>query len=101
MDVSDKQFVIYCFILKQFLPNFGNFLEIKKELIAEMKAQKPITLNETPLHRGNNTVSPPKIKDVIGESLKHISNYKDLDNTKQVVALINDVSMILFLFVFG
>lgn len=57
-----------------------------------MKAKQPITPNGTPLLRKKDPISPPKIKDVIGASLKHVSNYKNLDNTKQVVALINDVS---------
>lgn len=32
-----------------------------------------------------------KINDIIGEALPRIGTYKDLDNTKQVVALIDDV----------
>lgn len=34
----------------------------------------------------------PKLNDVIGVSLKHVGAYKKLDNKKQVVALIDDVS---------
>lgn len=37
----------------------------------------------------------PKVKDVIGKSLPHIGTYKKLDNQKQVVALIDDVRIIL------
>lgn len=33
----------------------------------------------------------PKLKDVIGSSLKYVGTYKNLDNKKQVVALIDDV----------
>lgn len=33
----------------------------------------------------------PSIKDVIGKSLPHIGTYVQLDNKKQVVALIDDV----------
>ena len=33
----------------------------------------------------------PFIKDVIGNALSHIGTYKELDNKKQVVALIDDV----------
>lgn len=33
----------------------------------------------------------PKMTDVIGASLKYVGTYKNLDNKKQVVALIDDV----------
>lgn len=36
--------------------------------------------------------SAPKLKDIIGSSLKYVGTYKNLDNKKQVVALIDDVS---------
>lgn len=39
----------------------------------------------------NANVEPLKIKDVIGRALPRIGAYKKLDNTKQVVALIDDV----------
>lgn len=43
---------------------------------------------------GHHEESPkvPKIKDVVGEALPRVGTYKHLDNTKQVVALIDDVS---------
>lgn len=48
-----------------------------------------------------NTVKPvPTIKDVIGASLKYVGPYKKLDNKKQVVALIDDVSIIIEFFFF-
>lgn len=34
-----------------------------------------------------------KVKDVIGSALPRIGPYKKLDNSKQVVALIDDVSL--------
>lgn len=34
----------------------------------------------------------PSVKDITGISLPYIGTYKKLDNTKQVVALIDDVS---------
>lgn len=38
------------------------------------------------------SVNPaPPMKDVIGASLKYVGAYKNLDNKKQVVALIDDV----------
>ena len=38
----------------------------------------------------------PKINDIIGNALPRIGPYKKLDNTKQVVALIDDVSLVYF-----
>lgn len=38
------------------------------------------------------TKKAPAIKDVTGTSLQYIGTYKQLDNKKQVVALIDDVS---------
>lgn len=44
----------------------------------------------------NNSISEnfkvPKINEIIGRALPRIGAYKQLDNTKQVVALIDDVS---------
>lgn len=39
----------------------------------------------------NGQARVPKIKDVLGEARPRIGPYKKLDNTKQVVALIDDV----------
>lgn len=41
--------------------------------------------------------SVPRIKDVLGEALPRVGTYKHLDNTKQVVALIDDVSRRIYL----
>lgn len=41
-----------------------------------------------------NNSKPLKVKDVIGRSLQYIGAYKKLDNTKQVVALIDDVNLL-------
>lgn len=47
----------------------------------------------------NGIVNPaPKLKDIIGSSLKYVGTYKNLDNEKQVVALIDDVSIPVFEF---
>lgn len=48
---------------------------------------------------GNGINPAPKLKDVIGSSLKYVGTYKNLDNKKQVVALIDDVS-IYFVYIF-
>lgn len=41
----------------------------------------------------NGHTEVPKIKDLLGEALPRIGTYKHLDNAKQVVALIDDVSL--------
>lgn len=43
----------------------------------------------------NQPTKAPSIKDITGISLPYIGAYKKLDNTKQVVALIDDVSNLL------
>lgn len=40
----------------------------------------------------DSPAATPKIKDIIGKALSKIGAYKQLDNTRQVVALIDDVS---------
>lgn len=93
--------------------NFGLQKIEREEKIAQlMKEQGPIwklDANDTeiPLNDTNgratsngtngvnglkHAVNPaPSMKDVIGASLKHVGAYKNLDNKKQVVALIDDV----------
>lgn len=41
---------------------------------------------------GSGIKPVPKLNDIIGASLKYVGPYKKLDNKKQVVALIDDVS---------
>lgn len=83
----------HCFFF-QFLPNFGEFLDIKKKKIAELKEQN-CSINEVRhIKREIELVNVPKVKDVVGISLKYISSFKSLDTKKQVIALINDVSLI-------
>lgn len=35
----------------------------------------------------------PKVKDLIGQAVKGITSYSELDNTDQVIALIDEVSV--------
>ena len=50
-------------------------------------------LKSVKIETNTNGIKPaPKVKDVIGNSLSRIGPYKKLDNKKQVVALIDDVS---------
>ncbi len=81
--------------LLQSIPNFGEFLETKKDLIAKIKMENGIVDHPKPIERHSKPAVIPKIKDIIGTSLKYIGPYKNLDNKKQVVALINDVRALL------
>jgi len=57
-----------------------------------MKSKESNVVLPEPVIRDKNRNSyVPKICDIVGAGLKHIGPYKRLDNTKQVVALINDV----------
>lgn len=93
MKICSPYQTFHCFFI-QFLPNFGEFLDIKKKKIAELKVQN-YSINEVrPIKREVELVNVPKVKDVVGISLKYISSFKRLDTKKQVIALINDVSLI-------
>lgn len=49
------------------------------------------------VHEPNTTIKPaPSVKDITGLSLPYIGSYKKLDNVKQVVALIDDVSILIY-----
>lgn len=74
------------------IPYFGAYQELREQKIAEIKA------NSSPLDEPVATTRPaplpvapvPSIKDVIGKAVSHIGPYKQLDNKRQVVALIDD-----------
>ncbi|XP_011641125.1 dihydropyrimidine dehydrogenase [NADP(+)] [Pogonomyrmex barbatus] len=74
------------------IPYFGVYQRLRERKIAELKA------NSNPLDQVVKTTRPapepiapiPTVKDVIGKALNHISSYKELDNRKQVIALIDD-----------
>lgn len=90
--------------------NFGEQKKEREEKVSQlMKEKGPIWKlddTESAINNGSNgsvtntnaaengsKVNPaPKLKDVIGSSLKYVGTYKNLDNKKQVVALIDDVS---------
>lgn len=63
-------------------------MRLKSDILGDNKVQWSISKPE--IVNGHPKV--PLIKDVLGEALPRIGTYKNLDNTKQVVALIDDVS---------
>lgn len=87
--------------------HFGPQKKEREEKLAKLYEEKgPIwKLNadedDIPFNEATNGVSQngsgikpvPKLSDVIGASLKYVGPFKKLDNKKQVVALIDDVSL--------
>lgn len=91
----------------QKLPHFGEYQKQREKQLSQLYKDCKVT-NEITLHHSgaatDNTQPDtnfigtkncenriPKIKDIIGRALPRIGAYKKLDNTKQVVALIDDV----------
>jgi dihydropyrimidine dehydrogenase (NADP+) len=77
------------------LPEFGPYKKEREQVLADkLRDTKDLLV-------GADTILPcrparqpqtdiPTVKDVIGQSLARLGPYSDLDNTRQVVALIND-----------
>lgn len=78
------------------VPYFGEYQIMREKAIAKMRMDSdPLKTSESEYEMKNGkselTVGPIlKIKDLIGKALPNIVNYKQLDNKKQVVALIDD-----------
>ncbi|XP_013169290.1 PREDICTED: dihydropyrimidine dehydrogenase [NADP(+)] [Papilio xuthus] len=80
------------------LGHFGPYKKKREELLKTIRQKSDLIngdANDCYLNYNNtNGISQdcevPKIKDVLGEALPRIGPYKKLDNTKQVVALIDD-----------
>lgn len=69
------------------LPHFGPYNERRQQI----PRTSPSTLVDHMMARLSTNVSAvPRVSDIVGEALGRITTYKKLDNTQQVVALIND-----------
>lgn len=75
------------------MPYFGEYQELRERKKAELYSSLPV--KNGPLEKTRPAPEPvrpvPSVQEVIGKALPHITNYKKLDNKKQVVALIDDV----------
>lgn len=71
------------------LSHFGPYKEKREKIIAELKKTSETT-NEVESRTITNNVTSTAVKQVIGESLRYVSPYKHLDNSEQVVALVNE-----------
>ncbi|CAH0750695.1 unnamed protein product [Diatraea saccharalis] len=80
------------------LAHFGPYVKQREDILHEKRMKSDILCaNQTEKQyegKVNSVTEVPKIKDVLGAALPRIGAYKTLDNTKQVVALIDDVSNI-------
>lgn len=81
------------------LTHFGPY-QLKRDTIniSKLQSSDPVTLNQlsqnTSAGLSGSSPSPsPSVRDVIGLSLPYIGSFKQMDNKKQVVALIDDVSV--------
>ncbi|XP_067935527.1 dihydropyrimidine dehydrogenase [NADP(+)]-like [Watersipora subatra] len=73
------------------LPNFGDFRRKKEALKAQMKEKIDLLDSSKAPKRPLFTplIATPKIRDMVGSALDRITSYSELDNTAQVVALID------------
>ncbi|VVC90062.1 unnamed protein product [Leptidea sinapis] len=77
------------------LAHFGPYGKKREEILESIREKSDIlddnkVQNSTSNGLTNSHSEIPKIKDVLGLALPRIGSYKKLDNTKQVVALIDD-----------
>lgn len=66
-------------------------------MIADLKLKElqSSTLDDLPKRRINQSVeSVLRVGDVVGSAVQRVKTYNELDNKKQMVALINDVSIV-------
>lgn len=74
------------------MPYFGEYQIQREAAEAELKLKlNPLDYDDELIRPAAElTGIPVKLADVVGRALSHIGTYKDLDNKKQVVALIDD-----------
>lgn len=80
------------------MAHFGPYMKKREEKLHEIRLKSDLLQddkaeNYTQNGTTNGYSEVPTIKDVLGEALPRVGTYKHLDNTKQVVALIDDVSI--------
>lgn len=90
------------------LPHFGPYGKQREEQMHKLRVEKgalwdPFADDDDDLvkvngHCSNGVGRVPTVQNVIGAAVSKVTPYKQLDNKKQVVALIDDVSGMEFLF---
>uniref|UniRef100_A0A0B7B8B4 Dihydropyrimidine dehydrogenase [NADP(+)] n=1 Tax=Arion vulgaris TaxID=1028688 RepID=A0A0B7B8B4_9EUPU len=81
-------------LIGQSLPSFGPYMKQRETIIASLKSKMDL-LDESqkplPNRPALKLVKPvPKIQDLIGQAVCGITSYNELDNTDQVIALIDE-----------
>lgn len=76
------------------LPHFGPYKKEREQVVAERLRDADLLDDRSHWQPGRPAAQPqqpiPSVQDVIGRSLPRIGPYSSLDNTQQVVALVND-----------
>ncbi|XP_026324692.1 dihydropyrimidine dehydrogenase [NADP(+)] [Hyposmocoma kahamanoa] len=75
------------------LPHFGPYNKKREQILHSMRLKSDLLEDnkvDSYLPNAVNNMPVLKIRDVLGAALPRIGTYKNLDNTKQVVALIDD-----------
>ncbi|KAH0534263.1 dihydropyrimidine dehydrogenase [NADP(+)] [Cotesia glomerata] len=73
------------------VPFFGEYQVLREKAMAEIRAKAdPLEIFEEKNGKSEFVGPVLKVKDFLGKALPNITNYKQLDNKKQVVALIDD-----------
>jgi len=82
-----------CLILQKTLPYFGPYQEEREQAVAVIKQASDLLGENTPPKRilTQSLRDVPTVKDYIGKALPNITSYEELNNTVQVVALIDEV----------
>lgn len=98
VEIKGCRFYGICFCFQKW-PYFGHYQSLREEKISEIKKQADLLAeNLRPPLRScyEPTKAVPAVKNVIGQALPMIGPYKGLDNKQQVVALIDDVSKLIW-----
>jgi dihydropyrimidine dehydrogenase (NADP+) len=80
------------------LPNFGPYKTRREEITSRYRSELNETQHNNVVNGSNGSIRPavkpkiplPTVQDMIGRALPQIGSYNSLDNTKQVVAIIDE-----------
>ncbi|CAG9819353.1 unnamed protein product [Phaedon cochleariae] len=78
------------------LPHFGPYQTKREEILSKLFRESEVKNGQILHHDSDSGITlnkmsyVPSVEDIIGRALPKIGAYKELDNTKQVVALIDD-----------
>ena len=83
------------YFVVQHLPSFGPYKKERQQIISQEKRKVTLETVEQNMGMGRQvselTAGIPAVADVVGKTLSKIGAYGELNNTQQVVALIDEV----------